>query len=338
MGTVPVVSVGDPGEPVETTRQRLYLAKEREEELLRYGLHVDGQFKAWCGRQERIVAVGGFAGGAFLASCETYSINSHGWFRLPDMGTPRYGCAAVAVGNTVIAIGGDDGTSSLKSVEQFDFSSQRWVRLPDMHTARSFCAAGVLDGHIVVAGGDDGSKRLDSVEYYSFTTGTWTQLPPMPTARSSCAAGVLKSRFIVVGGKGVDEHSMGERTNVVEEFDAATGTWSTLPPLSGPRSAVAAVTLGDTLVVAGGYDGRTNLDVVETYSSLTNVWTALPPMSSKRSGCSAVTIGGHVVVMNGANKDNQCLETAEVFDPRARTWVDMPSMSSFRQFGAGCSL
>jgi hypothetical protein len=113
-----------------------------------------------------------------------------------------------------------DGEGVLRSVECFDTHQPHagWVPMRPLNHPRQGAAAVALGGAIYVIGGHDGSAYLSSVE-------VWT-----PSGRG----GVTERRGGNVFGN----------------------PWRPVSALVQPRSSLAAVSVGSSLVALGGYCGR----------------------------------------------------------------------------------
>eukprot|EP01031_Cornospumella_fuschlensis_P053489 gene53489-65341_t len=67
---------------------------------------------------------------------------------------------------------------------------------------------------------------------------------------------IYRDRFFCMGGEGgIIERGVARDAKVfgqMESYDPATNTWQSHAPMPTPRHAVAAVTIGDWIYVAGG--------------------------------------------------------------------------------------
>jgi hypothetical protein len=96
---------------------------------------------------------------------------------------------------------------------------------------------------------------------YDPQSDSWTQGPPLGVWRTDLAATVVNGRIYAIGGE-IDYFADGgggfyiSATTSVEEFDPATGYWSSRAPLPRPREAAGAAVLdGKIYIVGGGYSG-----------------------------------------------------------------------------------
>ena len=114
------------------------------------------------------------------------------------------------------------------------------------------------NGMIHIIGG-----RFNTFEYntdlhhvYLPASDTWKDREPLPTPRSGHGLVVYRDRFFAMGGEyGVQDKgqiSQGAVFGQMESYDPQTNTWQSHAPMTTPRHAVGATTIGDAIYVAGG--------------------------------------------------------------------------------------
>jgi N-acetylneuraminic acid mutarotase len=105
--------------------------------------------------------------------------------------------------------------------------------------------------------------RFNTFEYntdlhhvYLPSLDTWKERAPLPTARSGHGLVVYRDRFFAMGGEyGVTDRgqiSQGAVFGQMESYDPQTNSWQSHAPMTTPRHAVGATTIGDAIYVAGG--------------------------------------------------------------------------------------
>ena len=72
-----------------------------------------------------------------------------------------------------------------------------------------------------------------------------------------------------------------------------------LPEMTTKRGSSAAATLGEDLVVVGGFDGSTFHDSVEAYDTRAGKWRMLAPMAEPRAYAAAACVDGKLYAMGG---------------------------------------
>jgi hypothetical protein len=223
------------------------------------------------------------------------------WFSYPPLPAPRAGAALVAAKGWLWVIGGSDGTGALTSMLRFD---------PSVQPSFTFDGNGAVTGCTSPAGTP------------------WTGQGPV------LAVGRLDLEAVAVtrASGDVEVHVIGGETQAgnpqatVDSFRvAANDTLSAiprLPNLPAPRSAHAAVAVGERIYVLGGTsNGSDVLDTVYTIdvAAGTPTWLAAPPMPRPRRGHRAVVLEGRIYVLGGTDGLDP-IPVVDVFDPATNTW------------------
>ena len=94
------------------------------------------------------------------------------------------------------------------------------------------------------------------------------------------------------------EDEDGARLSSVSRFDPASGSWSTVAPMSRSRYSFGLFVLGGCMYAAGGYGAE---QLVEKYDPDTNSWTDVSPMlgNGRRLFCAqSVTTRAEIVEEN----------------------------------------
>eukprot|EP00747_Dinoflagellata_sp_TGD_P169116 gnl/TRDRNA2_/TRDRNA2_197227_c0_seq1.p1 gnl/TRDRNA2_/TRDRNA2_197227_c0~~gnl/TRDRNA2_/TRDRNA2_197227_c0_seq1.p1 ORF type:complete len:429 (+),score=66.61 gnl/TRDRNA2_/TRDRNA2_197227_c0_seq1:118-1404(+) len=126
---------------------------------------------------------------------ERFDPNTGRWEQLPQMPTPRSGCAAAVAGGKLYVFGGsiDDYLGGeqavVATVECYDPRAMKWQVLTPMPTARTMCAAVAVAGRLFVVGGYNSEfEPVASVECFDPGTESWRRLPQLLTPVACCAA------------------------------------------------------------------------------------------------------------------------------------------------------
>jgi N-acetylneuraminic acid mutarotase len=236
-------------------------------------------------------------------------------------------------------------------------TSAGWTATASMVIARSGHTATLLpDGKVLVAGGNTGViavpiEQLDatdafnvqsSAELYDPSTGTWSATGSMVAARSGHTAMLLPDGKVLVAGGNTGVQSSAEL------YDPSTGTWTATGNMVTARSGHTATLLPDgKVLVAGGYDVTTPPGIggspeivakAELYDPSTGTWSATGSMSTARRDHTAtrltngkvLVVGGYRNAIPGYDSGPAPLNTAELYDPRTRTWSATGSIQSAR--------
>jgi hypothetical protein len=157
--------------------------------------------------------------------------------------------------------------------------------------------------------------------------GTWQTLAPAPTRRTEVAAAAVGGKIYVVGG--LTEPPLGQLMNpvvsdLVEEYDPATDTWTRKAPLPRPLHHVGIAAVGQDLYVVGGFTSSL-LNIWKPsaqgfrYNPVTNLWSEIPLMPTARGALAAVEYGGKLYAVGGFDGTADS-PAVEVFDPASGTW------------------
>ena len=163
------------------------------------------------------------------------------------------------------------------------------VRLP---AALSRLVAVPVAGHIVIAGGlDNADHTTQRTQLFDPATNTITPAGALPTAVHDAAAAALGGQAIVVGGGA-------EHTVAAVQAVTPSGAGTTTGRLPQPRSDDTVAVDGNTLYVAGGYDGSQELPAVlattngQTFRRVGQLATTVRYAAAYAAGGSLWVFGG----------------------------------------------
>ena len=80
-----------------------------------------------------------------------------------------------------------------------------------------------------------------------------------------------------------------------ELYDPTLNSWSSLTPLSAPRSGIATAVLNDKLFLIGG-EGYSFVDV---FDPVTEQWSSAQALPSVVTKGTAITVGGKIYLLGG---------------------------------------
>jgi hypothetical protein len=244
------------------------------------------------------------------------------WEPRAPMPTPRNSFAAVARGDLVHVMGGTNisvsSSSALDTVEIYDVQADSWSSGVPLPAPALGPAAAVIDDKIYVAGGyswdTESDYFLDRLDCFDPGQGSWAELAPLPSPRSLAAGAALDGVFYVIGGR----DSAYDAMDSVIAFDPSLGTWSTRAPLPTAMEGAAATTVGDKIVVGGGFDADAYayLDDVLIYDSTADSWSVVSGLASPRCALGAASLWDRYAIFAGGYFDGGDihLDYADVFD------------------------
>lgn len=216
-----------------------------------------------------------------------------------------------------------------------------WSRASDMSVGRSLHSATRLsDGRVLLVGGYSEAVQTDltSAELFDPRTRTFATTGPLAMARRAHVATLLDDgRVVVLGG----DRGTGTPTvlSEVERYDVLTGQFSTLSPLSRPRSHHTASKLRDgRILVAGSVDYAANglsSAAAEICGNDGDACRATNPMNEPRADHAATPLpDGRVLISGGGgsvfNNEASLYATTTIFDPSNASWSAGPPMPSAR--------
>jgi N-acetylneuraminic acid mutarotase len=181
-----------------------------------------------------------------------------------------------------------------------------------------------------------GNTRSGDDENWS---GSWAPKAPMPTARDGFAIGVVNGKIYAIGGS-ARSHPLGiNTTNVTEEYDPVTNTWTKKAPMPTAREKLAIAVVNDKIYAIGGYyeEGefpplyyRYTLATVECYDPITDTWSTLADMPTPRYGLAAGVVNGKIYAIGGNSNDSIELNVTEEYNPDTNAWVTKAPMPTSR--------
>ena len=283
----------------------------------------------------RTYVIGGFRGDASISSAvDVYDPSSDTWFPAAPLPTPVHHAGAVAAGGKLYVFGGwsDFFATPLDTVYEYDPAIDAWTSKAAMPTARAALAVANVGGKIYAAGGSPAARENDYA-VYDPVLDDWTDLSttaPMPTPRNHLAAGAVGGHFYAVGGR--SGGGTGGITAALEEFDPATGLWSSRAAMPTARGGIAAAVFGSHLIVFGGEGNPNDPDgvfaEVEAYDAVEGIWRPLTPMPTPRHGIGAAEVSGLIYVPGGGPVEGfGVTDVHEVYDPAADLPVQVPALS-----------
>jgi YVTN family beta-propeller protein len=198
------------------------------------------------------------------------------------------------------------GFPPTSAVQIYNPKTDKWSMGAPIPTPRLRGGAAVYNGKIFVIGGHNAAPvpALNVVEVYDTLTNTWTTAAPMPTGREGLLVAIAGDKIFAIGGFTVSRTSS-SATNVVEEYNVVTNTWTTgLAPMPTPRGAAydnGGVACGNQpIFVIGGETAAGPTNVNEAYIPALNQWIARPPMPTARGESGTGIVGSQLFVIGGS--------------------------------------
>ena len=202
---------------------------------------------------------------------------------------------------------------------EYDPVADTWKALAPMPGKRGSAVVSEVGGKMYVIGGAttvEGSKEpaingngpariLMTNEVYDPVSNTWQSRAPMALGRNHAFGGAVNGRIYVIGGRTAHAFiTVSTNTDIVEEYDPATDTWSGLKAkIPTPRSGGGWATYNGKIYVAGGEVATQQFvgafRAVEVYDPAANMWSAMPSMPMPRHGVAGAVIGNRFHLVSG---------------------------------------
>ena len=182
----------------------------------------------------------------------------------PPMPTPRSHVACVSTEQTLIVAGG-----SVEIVEVMNINTKQWTTVASLPRNLLFLSATSIGDTLYITG-DESSVFTCSISdlLSSATTGSspvpnvWKSISDLPVTDSTLVS--FGGHLLAIGGDiGGDKP-----TSNVYRYDSNTDSWTVASQLKKKRSDCLAVTLGDSVVVVGGWSSKLFRSETETTDSV----------------------------------------------------------------------
>ena len=255
-----------------------------------------------------------------------YDPASNAWSPLADMPEGVTHAGATTDGTDVFYAGGfvEDASRTFqifgtKHVWRYRVATNSYEAMPDLPDFRGTGALQYVDGKLHFFGGESFGQGRDTPEHWVLDLAgggtTWVPAAPMlpGRARNHLGSTVYQGKIYAAGGQHGHDEGLDE-TPLVDVYDPATDTWTTLADMPLAKGHIAMGTLvfqGRIVVIAGEISNGVYTNEIAAYDLATNTWTELTPFPEKiHSGIARPMLGGFVY-------------TTGEYSPR--TWLGVPA-------------
>ncbi|MFS4448042.1 malectin domain-containing carbohydrate-binding protein [Maribacter sp. 2307UL18-2] len=264
--------------------------------------------------------------------------------------TARHECSFVQAGDKFYLFGGRENPADL---DVYDYQSKTWSTIGSSAPSDfNHFQAVEYNGLIWVIGAfkdNDFPNEVpaDFVWTYNPATDDWVQGPAVPNARKRGSAGLVmyNNKFYVIAGN-ADGHD-GQYVPWFDEFDPATGIWTTLADAPRARDHFHAGVIDDKLYVAGGRlsggPGGTFSPLiaeVDVFDFSAGTWSTLPAgqnIPTPRAAASVAVFQDELYVIGGeiendldGNLVDDAVTTTESFNPATGNWTSRADLITER--------
>jgi Kelch motif len=161
----------------------------------------------------------------------------------------------------------------------------------------------------------------------------WDSVSTLQVPRRYAVAVASDKGIYLVGGQ--NDESQLKSIEYYSFEDSGKDEWTVLTELKHPTSGAAAVILGNTIHVLGGYRESRPQNLVFTYNTSTKEWHEMPCFQTKRGGCAAAVVQDRVHVIGGYDGSLH-LSSIEVFENNH--WTMLPSRMKGRRSNCGAAV
>ncbi|MFQ5604037.1 MAG: kelch repeat-containing protein [bacterium] len=199
-----------------------------------------------------------------------------------------------------------------------------WTRKADIPSPRWFLSSCAVNGRIYAIGGVGG---YINVEEYNPGSNTWTTKAPMPTGRGFLATSAINGKIYAFGGTNRC-CPKGTVFATTQEYDPATGTWTTKADMPTARYGVCAGVIDEKIYVIAG---DPPVKKVEMYDPVTDTWTPKQDMPTARWAPTCGVVNGKIYVFGGLlRQGGPATKVVEMYDPATDTWTPKAGMPEAR--------
>ncbi|WP_055392973.1 PKD domain-containing protein [Flagellimonas eckloniae] len=263
--------------------------------------------------------------------------------------TGRHECSFVQAGDRFYLMGGRE---SSQTVDIYNYAANSWTALNNSApSVFNHFQAVEYGGLIWVIGaftsnGFPNEPPAEHVWMFDPSTNEWIEGPEIPASRRRGSAGlaIYNDKFYLVGGNTIGHN--GGYVNWFDEYDPATGTWTTLDDAPHARDHFHAAVVGDKLYAAGGRlsggDGGTfapTIPEVDVYDFVTGTWSTLDEdIPTPRGASTSVNFNDKLVVIGGEVQGEEvygevvtdALKITEQYDPVTEVWTRLEDLNNER--------
>ena len=251
------------------------------------------------------------------------------------------GAVLVTGGSTLVA----DTLVTSSDTLLYDDTAGGFTQVGDAKVSRVLHTATLLlDGEVLITGGAvaGASPFFPAAELYAPGDNQIRPASPMRNLRAGHSATLLTSGDVLIAG-GVDQSGDADGGPSLGALDSAElyrpddGRFLLLPSMHAARSNHSATLLpsGEVLIAGGSADLAPTLQRAELFDPFPRLFFALSsPMQSPRSAHVAALLRSGEVLLAGGYWGADALRSAEIYDPRTRSFRPTGTMHSAHGNGA----
>lgn len=256
--------------------------------------------------------------------------------------TPRHENSVVQVGDKFYLFGGRENSDK---IDVYDYQTDTWTEAASTAPFEfNHFQATEYQGLIWVIGSftdNNFPNETPAINIYIYNpvTDTWIEGPVIPAARRRGSTGLAlyNNKFYIVGGNTIGHN--GGYVPWFDEFDPATGTWTSLVDAPRARDHFHSAVIGNKLYAVGGrLTGGTDgtfapvIPEVDVYDFANPGWTTLAVGSNlptPRAASATVNFQGQLVVIGGEGSGQAYVNT-DALDVTTGNWSPLANLNNAR--------
>ena len=255
----------------------------------------------------KIYVIGGYpASREVQATVQVFDPQANSWDYGTPLPIPIHHPVAVGALGKLYSLGGQLTSGDTNRTLVFDpATGGAWQDLSPMPTARGAGAGALIGDKIYVAGGRPPAGN--AFEVYDISDNAWTSLPDLPQTfpeRNHLAATAIGGKVYVAGGRYNGGSFSDPRTDSLDVFDPALGSWQSRKPMLRPRGGVNGIAAFGCFFVWGGEGdaiGEPNnvYPDHDVYDPRSDTWTALARLPVPVHGVTGAAFLDGLIYMPG---------------------------------------
>jgi len=233
---------------------------------------------------------------------------------------------------------------------EYDLSS--WIEKQPMPSSRDYFATATYQNKIYCIGGRSNGPSAAN-EAYNPLNNSWESKQAMPTPRHGLDANVVNDKIYLISGLvpdnrwsnvNVDVYTTYRLTNVTEEYDPSTDTWTTKSPIPMAVAHYSSAVIDSKIYVfSSNINQHTGLDesLTQIYDPTTDTWSIgnPPPYAVDMAGSTAISNSNHKqIYLIGGRSGGLEVSFNQIYDLSTNSWNIGAPLPTARYGLAVCSL
>ena len=168
-------------------------------------------------------------------------------------------------------------------------------------------------------------------EIYNYFKLSPSKYCDLPFSVEFCSFLEMHNYLFCIGGQTKDQDDKKCASNIVKMMSLPDQQWVDVAPMNEKRYLMGCTVMNDSLVVAGGYSGKTSIASAEFYQMKPNQWKTLASMKHRRCD-NALVSRSSIVYALGGWCDGNYLSSVEQLRDFAGSWECFPPMQTPRRW------